>query len=268
MTQAVPNSIKVGLVAATIGTVLGAVIGLISGYYGGKIDAALRVLIDVFLSVPSLLFLSRGGKRIHFLADWNYRVWPGIGLMYRRAEVVTVLRKPGRPRALNFLKALYAHDHPPRVQARMHLAAGRSIGIFPEGQVNPDPGRMLRGRHGAARLSLELGVPVVPMGIRFPNVPSGEPIPGNAPMALHIGAPVLPMKSAGPQAPLADVRAWHAAIHGISKPDRPPGAWTLSPRPRANAGSSTAIGRRRWSRGARSSQPMRRYREAIQTGGP
>lgn len=56
-TQAVPNSIQVGLIAATIGTVIGAIIGLISGYFGGKVDAALRVLIDVFLSVPSLLFL-------------------------------------------------------------------------------------------------------------------------------------------------------------------------------------------------------------------
>jgi peptide/nickel transport system permease protein len=57
MTQAVPNSIKVGLIAATIGTVVGAIIGLVSGYFGGAVDAALRVLIDVFLSVPSLLFL-------------------------------------------------------------------------------------------------------------------------------------------------------------------------------------------------------------------
>lgn len=57
MTEAVPNSMQVGLIAATIGTVLGAVVGLISGYFGGKLDAALRVLIDVFLSVPSLLFL-------------------------------------------------------------------------------------------------------------------------------------------------------------------------------------------------------------------
>lgn len=57
MTQAVPNSMKVGLIAATIGTVLGALIGLTSGYFGGKVDAGLRILIDVFLSVPSLLFL-------------------------------------------------------------------------------------------------------------------------------------------------------------------------------------------------------------------
>jgi peptide/nickel transport system permease protein len=56
-TQAVPNSLQVGLIAATIGTLIGALLGLVSGYFGGPIDAALRVLIDVFLSVPSLLFL-------------------------------------------------------------------------------------------------------------------------------------------------------------------------------------------------------------------
>ena len=57
MTEAVPNSMQVGLIAAAIGTIFGAAIGLISGYFGGRLDAALRVLIDVFLSVPSLLFL-------------------------------------------------------------------------------------------------------------------------------------------------------------------------------------------------------------------
>jgi peptide/nickel transport system permease protein len=56
-TQALPNSMKVGLIGATIGTVLGGIIGLVSGFFGGKVDAALRVLIDVFLAVPSLLFL-------------------------------------------------------------------------------------------------------------------------------------------------------------------------------------------------------------------
>ena len=56
-TEAVPNSILVGLIGATLGTLIGATVGLVSGYFGGKIDAVLRVLIDVFLSVPSLLFL-------------------------------------------------------------------------------------------------------------------------------------------------------------------------------------------------------------------
>jgi peptide/nickel transport system permease protein len=56
-TEAVPNSILVGLIGATLGTLIGAAVGLISGYFGGTIDAVLRVVIDVFLSVPSLLFL-------------------------------------------------------------------------------------------------------------------------------------------------------------------------------------------------------------------
>ncbi len=56
-TESVPNSIQVGLIGATLGTLIGAVVGLASGYFGGKVDAVLRVLIDVFLSVPSLLFL-------------------------------------------------------------------------------------------------------------------------------------------------------------------------------------------------------------------
>ncbi|MGD9714721.1 MAG: ABC transporter permease [Thermomicrobiales bacterium] len=56
-TQAVPNSMLVGLIAATIGTTVGALIGLIGGYYGGRVDAVLRVIVDIFLSIPSLLFL-------------------------------------------------------------------------------------------------------------------------------------------------------------------------------------------------------------------
>ena len=55
--QALPNSMLVGLMAATIGTTVGATLGLLSGYFGGKVDAVLRVLNDVFLAVPSLLFL-------------------------------------------------------------------------------------------------------------------------------------------------------------------------------------------------------------------
>lgn len=78
MTQAVPNSMKVGLVAATIGTVLGAAIGLISGYFGGKIDAALRILIDVFLSVPSLLFLILLASLLRGVSVWTMALIIGI----------------------------------------------------------------------------------------------------------------------------------------------------------------------------------------------
>ncbi len=55
--RATLNSLKIGLIAATIGTAVGAVIGFVSGYYGGITDDMLRILTDVFLSIPSLMFL-------------------------------------------------------------------------------------------------------------------------------------------------------------------------------------------------------------------
>jgi peptide/nickel transport system permease protein len=57
LAEALPNSLQIGLIAATLGTILGAIIGFVSGYFGKAIDAILRVFIDVFLAVPSLLFL-------------------------------------------------------------------------------------------------------------------------------------------------------------------------------------------------------------------
>jgi peptide/nickel transport system permease protein len=57
LAEAIPKSLQVGLIAATFGTLAGAVIGFASGYFGGIVDALLRIFIDVFLSIPSLLFL-------------------------------------------------------------------------------------------------------------------------------------------------------------------------------------------------------------------
>lgn len=57
MSEAIPNSLQVGLIAASFGTLMGAIVGFASGYFGRLVDAVLRVLIDVFLAVPSLLFL-------------------------------------------------------------------------------------------------------------------------------------------------------------------------------------------------------------------
>lgn len=162
--------------------------------------------------VPPMLFLHRGGRLIHFLADWNFRLIPGIGLIYARAQVITVTRKSARPRVLNVLKSLYEHPLSALEQARAHLIAGRPVGIFPEGSVNDDPNRLLRGRGGASRLSLQTGIPVVPAGIRFPQIEPGRPIPPLAPMELHIGTPMTPPGRARNAHALGEARAWHATI--------------------------------------------------------
>jgi 1-acyl-sn-glycerol-3-phosphate acyltransferase len=157
------------------------------------------------LLMPALLLLHRGGRRLHFLADWNFRLIPA-GLIYARPG----RHHSGKPARPPSMPEAFMSPQQPFEQARAHLRAGRSIGVFPEGAVNRDPDRLLRGRRGAARLSLETGTPVVPMGIRFPTVPRGEPIPSHAAMELHIGAPLTPPLPPMEQASLPAVTDWHA----------------------------------------------------------
>lgn len=157
------------------------------------------------LALPALLMLLRGGRRVHFLADWNFRIIPGVGLLYSRSGAITVMRKSAKPRVLNALKPLFASPTSSTEQARQHLISGRSVGIFPEGTVNRDPERLLRGRLGAARLSLETGIAVVPTGLRFPAAAGGEVIPELSPMDITFGPPLEPSSA-------MTLPAWHAAI--------------------------------------------------------
>jgi 1-acyl-sn-glycerol-3-phosphate acyltransferase len=163
--------------------------------------------------VPSLFFVVRGGRLIHFLSDWNYRIVPGIGFIFRRGQVITIARKDARPKFLNVLRRFYEHPVPAMERARVQLLAGRSVGFFPEGTINRDPRRLLVGRVGMARLSLETGVPVVPVGIRFPGIDLDRPTPENAAMEVHIGAPLYPARASGPPS-AAQVRRWHTVVMG------------------------------------------------------
>lgn len=163
------------------------------------------------LLVPATLLHYRGGRLIHFLADWNFRLIPGIGLCYRRAQTITVTRKSARPRFLNALKPLYRDPQPPLEQARARLLAGKSVGIFPEARVNRDGERLLKGRVGAACLSLETGTPVVPAGIRVWQCRAGNG-PWRISLEIHIGAPLVPPQIDRERARIAELRAWHAAI--------------------------------------------------------
>ena len=164
------------------------------------------------LIVPAILVFLRRGRRIHFLADWNFRMIPPIDLLYRRSGAITVMRKSARPHVLNALKPLYAPAVPAMEQARTCLLAGRPLGIFPEGTANRDPAKLLRGRLGAARLSLETGVPVVPAGLRFPDAEPDLPVPERSVMEIHIGAPLHPVPPDGAPVSPAHVKAWHARI--------------------------------------------------------
>jgi 1-acyl-sn-glycerol-3-phosphate acyltransferase len=162
------------------------------------------------LLVPATLILHRGGRLIHFVADWNFRLIPGIGLIYRRAQTITVTRKPAQPRVLNVLRSLYRDPLMVVQRARNHLLTGQSIGIFPEARVNRDP-VLLKGRTGAAFLSLGNGVPVIPAGIRVCRAEAGDAKPGER-LEIRIGPPLQPPRLVHPRPSIAELRAWHAVI--------------------------------------------------------
>jgi len=163
------------------------------------------------LLVPALLMLVRGGKAIHFLADWNFRLIPGVAQLFTAGQTIVLTRKPARPRILNLLKPFFGDATSGFARARRHLEEGGAVGIFPEGTVNPDPGRLLRGRTGAAWLSLATGRPVIPAGIRFPNAWGARRIAELTPLWLRVGEPLRP-PALGREPRLAEVRAWHAEI--------------------------------------------------------
>lgn len=162
--------------------------------------------------VPAWLGLLRGGRMIHFLIDWNFMLIPGLAALMRLNDPIVVVRKDARPRFLNVFKRHFLGPLPSHEEARVRLRQGCSVGLFPEGTINRDPERLLRGLSGAARLSLETGVPVVPVGIRFPNRPGNRRISDLDTMTLHVGEPLVPPGPSGPEPSGREVAAWHAAV--------------------------------------------------------
>ena len=57
MVAGTPLTLRIGLVAGFIGVGLGALVGFVSAYYGGWLDALLRGIVDIGLTIPSLMVL-------------------------------------------------------------------------------------------------------------------------------------------------------------------------------------------------------------------
>jgi peptide/nickel transport system permease protein len=51
------TSLEIGVIAGVIGVSLGALMGLIAGYAGGIVDEVIRVIVDILLTIPSLMIL-------------------------------------------------------------------------------------------------------------------------------------------------------------------------------------------------------------------
>ena len=71
------------------------------------------------------------------------------------------------------------------------LEGGNLLGLYPEGTRSPD-GRLYRGKTGVARMVLEAGVPVIPVGLvgMFALQPAGRLMPKPGKVEVRIGKPL------------------------------------------------------------------------------
>ena len=90
-----PATLKIGVIAGIIGVSVGTLLGLYAGYAGGAGDAAIRLLIDVFLTIPNLMVLiviasMLSGVSVEqmgiIIAAWAW-MWPARTV---RSQVLTI----------------------------------------------------------------------------------------------------------------------------------------------------------------------------------
>ena len=142
------------------------------------------------LLLPALLTGFREGKLVRFMADWNFLLVPVISSFFKMGRIIPVTTKSARPRWLTGLRRVVVRGDHGLPLARKVLEGGESVGIFPEGTVNKDNKQLLRGRKGAARLALDTGVPVLPIGVRYPFRKDGKAYMLGGRMHITIGEPI------------------------------------------------------------------------------
>lgn len=123
-------------------------------------------------------------RRVTFLAKSDYFTGGGVkGLLQRQffsgIGMIPIDRSGGAASAAALRAGLEV------------LRRGEVLGLYPEGTRSPD-GRLYRGRTGVARMALEAGVPVVPVGLvgMFALQPAGRLIPKLGRVELRIGKPL------------------------------------------------------------------------------
>ncbi len=90
-----PRSLRIGLIAASIGMLIGVVLGFTAGYMGGWVDAIIRTLSDAIIVIPVLAVLIVIGAYVRVLQVENMALllaaflWPGPTRLIR-AQVLSM----------------------------------------------------------------------------------------------------------------------------------------------------------------------------------
>jgi 1-acyl-sn-glycerol-3-phosphate acyltransferase len=130
-------------------------------------------------------------ERVLFVAAEEYLTWPVVGWAMRAYGCIPVRRDEVDASAVR--------------EALAALAAGLKVGVFPEGQVSPQPGPP---RRGAALLAGRARAPIMPVAVLGSGraFPLGARMVRPARVTVRIGPPMAP-PGAGRQAQEAAVAA-------------------------------------------------------------
>jgi len=184
-------SLSVGFIAVGIAMLVGIPIGAWAGYYGGRVDAALSALIQIFWSIPSLLMvmalsfvLGKGFWQVFVavgLTSWVEvaRLVRGQVLAWKPSEFVQAARVLGYPD----FRILWKHIMPQAVAPLIVLAASQfasaillesGLSFLGLGAQPPMPswGGMIRDHYaylltGQAHLALVPGVALAMLVLAF-----------------------------------------------------------------------------------------------------
>lgn len=124
------------------------------------------------------------GRRLHFLMTSLYYFHPLLNRYARAMRCIPVMEgKMNREALASGLEV---------------LAAGRCVGVFPQGEIRPE-GDLSGGMRGVALLAARARVPVLPVRIRGTGeaLPKGGRVPRLVRITLHRGAPFCVSLTAG-----------------------------------------------------------------------
>lgn len=94
-----PRSLRIGLIAATIGVVLGVILGCLAGFLGGWVDRVILIASDAWITIPSLVVLITVSAYVRQISAETMAfliamfAWPGPTRLIR-SQVLT-LRERG-----------------------------------------------------------------------------------------------------------------------------------------------------------------------------
>lgn len=118
--------------------------------HGGAILASNHLAVADSFFLPLMI-----RRRVTFLAKREYFTTPGLRGWLKRQFFSAAGQVPIDRSSASAAQAALATG------VRL-LAAGKLLGIYPEGTRSPD-GRLYKGKTGVARMALEAGVPVIPV---------------------------------------------------------------------------------------------------------